>query len=164
MLVTELSAETRAVADLLAATPVDAGVTMAELSQAIGRDITKCRHVIAAARRVAMRESGAVFSSERGVGYRRLSPDRASLVLGPGARKHIRRTARHAQRGLIAATSRSNDLPPETQRRISAEISVLGLVEHLSRDKVMVPADDASLKPMPVAVAAKEFFSRIVGA
>lgn len=163
MISTELSADARAVADLLSAVPVGDLATFATISAAIGRDITACRHVLAAGRKVAEREAGAVFVSERGKGLRRLSAERATETVGTAARAHIRTTARRASRTLIAATTRMNDLPPAVQRRLSAEISALSLVEHLSRDTIVKPAPDAPLRPTPVAVTARAMMAALTG-
>jgi hypothetical protein len=158
MLTTELSADARAVADVLIATPVGELASLPALSAAIGRDITACRHVLATARRVAEREAGAVFACEPRAGYRRVSAEAAAQVVGGAARGHIRRAARRARRSIVEATKRANDLTPEAMRRASAEITVLGMMEHLSRDAVALPKADAPAKPEPVAIAARRLF------
>lgn len=163
MIQTELSADTRTLADMLAACPVGEAVTLAGMSDAIGRDVTTCRHIVASARKVAQRESGAVFSVERGIGLRRMSAERVTETVGATARGHIRRTASRAKRTLLAATAGANDLSPEAQRRLAAEVSVLGLMEYLSRDNVTKPTADAPTKPTPVAVTARNLLTVITG-
>ena len=163
MIQTELTADARTLADLLIACPVEGSVTLALASQAIGRDITKCRHVLASARRVALREEGVVFTTERSAGLRRISAERATEVIGPVARKHIRKTAGRAKKALIAATEGSNDLSPDAQRRRAAEISALGLMEHIARDTINRPANDAPTKPTPVGITAQALLQRIKG-
>lgn len=163
MIQTELSADTRAIADMLASCPVGELITLAAMSAAIGRDVTTCRHIVQSARKVAQREGGAVFSVERAVGLRRMSAERVTETVGATARGHIRRTAGRARRTLLAATAGSNDLSPEAQRRLAAEVSVLGLMEHLSRDSVTKPAPDAPIKPTPVAVTARTLLTVITG-
>lgn len=163
MISTELSADARAVANLLSSVSVGDLATFATISAAIGRDITTCRHVLAAGRKVAERESGAVFATERGKGLRRLSAERATETVGSAARAHIRTTARRASRTLVAATSRMNDLPPAVQRRLSAEISALSLVEHLVRDAAVRPVENGPLKPTPVAVTARAMMAALTG-
>lgn len=161
MIQTELSADTRAVADVLVACSVGGVTTFATMSAAIGRDITLRRYILTAARRVAQREAGAVFVSERAIGLRRISAERATETVGSTARRHIRRTARRAKSALLAATNGVNDLPPVAQRRLAAEVSALGLIEHLSRDAASKPSDDAPTKPQPVAVTARDMLARI---
>ena len=163
MIQTELSPDARTVADVLIACPVGELVTLAAMSAAIGRDITGCRHVLATARRVAMREVGAVFTTEPRTGLRRLSAERATEVIGPNARQHIRRTAGKARRALVAATDGANDLSDSALRRRAAEISALGLMEHIARDVTVKPSSDAPTKPTPVAVTARNLFAVITG-
>jgi predicted nucleic acid-binding protein len=161
MIQTEMSADTRAIADLLAAAPVGATVSHAAMSAAIGRDVTTCRHIVTAARRAAQREAGAVFVTERGTGYRRLPAEEVARVVGSNARQHIRRTAGRAKRALTAGTARANDLPPAVQRQVAAEVSALALIEHISRDAAVKPSDDAPTKPTPVAVTARNLLTAI---
>ncbi len=161
MIQTELSADTRAVADVLAACSVGGVTTFATMSAAIGRDITLRRYILTAARRVAQREAGAVFVSERAVGLRRISAERATETVGSTARKHIRGTARRAKSALLAATNGVNDLPAAAQRRLAAEVSTLGLMEHLARDVMTAPKEDAPMKPQPVALTARDMLARI---
>jgi hypothetical protein len=163
VIATELSAEARAVADLLAQCPVGEVVTLAAMSAAIGRDIRTRRFVISTARRVAEREAGAVFTTERGAGYRRIDAARVADVIGTTARRHIRATARRSARTLNEGTRRLNDLPADVQRKVAAEMSVLGLLEHMARDKEVKIAPDGPMKPQPVAVTARAFLSAMVG-
>lgn len=163
MLHTELSADARTLADMLIACPIEDVITHDAMSSAIGRDVTLCRHVLATARRVALREVGAFFTAERSVGLRRVSAERATEIIGPNARKHIRKTAGKARRSLIAATETANDLPDDAMRRRAAEISALGLLEHISRDAPLRKATENTLKPLPVAVTARSFLAVISG-
>lgn len=161
MIQTEISADARAVADLLINCPVSELITLAAVSAVIGRDIRTCRHILATARRVAMREAGAVFTTEPRAGLRRLSAERATEVIGPNARRHIRKTAGKARRALVAATEGANDLPDDAMRKRAAEISALGLMEHIARDAAVKPAADAPTKPQPVAITARALFNVI---
>jgi hypothetical protein len=163
MMITELSNDARAVADLLASCQVGELVTYAAMSEAIGRNIKHYRHIIDAARRVAAREAGAVFAVERGDGYRRLEAAQVAPVLGSATRKHLRVTARRKIRTIRHGTDRANDLTPEDQRRVAAEISALGLIEHMARDQVARPADNGPTKPEPVAITARRFLSALTG-
>jgi hypothetical protein len=163
MLVTEISADTRAVVDALLACPIGETVTFAALSAAIGRDITRHRHIVVAARRVAEREAGAVFTNVRGVGYRRLDAETTVAVVAPAARKHIARSAKRAARSINAAISKVNYLPMEARRRAVHELGVLGIIEHAARERVPKLSDDAPTKPEPVAVVARRWLARMTG-
>jgi hypothetical protein len=163
-MITEVSADALAIADHLAKVPVGDMVTLATLSGIIGRDICAHRHLFYTAARIVLREHGAVFTTERNAGYRRLAPENVAAVVGPSSRKHIRRTACFGSRAIAAGTAGMNDAPPAVQRQIAAELSALGLVEHMARDAVVKPADDGPIKAEPVAVAAKRFLAVLLGA
>jgi predicted transcriptional regulator len=163
MLITELSADTRAIADLLLACPIGDTVSLASMSDAIGRDIRKHRHIIVTARRVVEREAGAVFASVRGIGYQRLDAERTVAVVAPAARKHIARSAKRAARSINEATRRVNDLPVEVRRRAVHELGVLGIIEHAARERAPKLTDDAPTKPEPVAVVAQRWLARMMG-
>lgn len=155
MLIHEISPEVRAVAELLMKCQPNEIVTFDEMSAAIGRSIFKRRHIIVSARRVAERENGAVFTSERSIGYKRLEAIAVADVVGTSARAHIRKSARRGVRSILHGTRRANDLPPEIQRKVAAEMSTLGLIEHISRDSNVKPNAEAPTKPQPVAVTAR---------
>ncbi len=161
MLISEASPEVRLIADMLIACPVGEVVTYTSMSVAIGRSILSRRHIVYAALKKAEKEVGAVFASIRGQGYKRLAASEVIEVVGSSARAHIRRTARRSARTLNEGTRRHNNLKPEEQRKVAAEMSVLGLIEHISRDKVVAPKEDAPTKPQPVAVTAREFLKAL---
>lgn len=163
MIITELSADARAVADVLIATPVGQVVTFKAIAATLGRDVRNCRHIMTTARRVAEREAGAIFTSERGQGYRRLEADRVADVVAPTARATIRRRARRTRRTLEAMMQRTNDMPADTARRVSREIGVFGVMEYLARDQVAKPAADAPTSPQPVAKAARDLLASLTG-
>ena len=162
-MITEVSADALAIAAHLAVVPIGEIVTHGTLSGIIGRDIRDHRHLFYTAARIVQRDHGAVFATERNAGYRRLAPENVAAVVGPSSRKHIRRTARLGARAIAAGTAGMNDAPPAVQRQIAAELSALGLVEHMARDAVAKPADDGPTKAEPVAVAAKRFLT-VIGA
>lgn len=161
MLIAELSPEARSIADLLNSTEVAGLVTFQAMSTAIGRNILTRRYIVYTAMKLAERETGAVFMAVRGQGYKRLAASEVVEIVGSSARAHIRRTARRSAKTLNEGTRRCNNLAPEMQRKVAAEMSVLGLIEHISRDKVVVPKEDAPTKPQPVAVTAREFLKAL---
>jgi hypothetical protein len=163
MLITELSADTRTIADLLLACPIGETVRFDAMSDAIGRDVRKHRHIIATARRVAEREAGAVFVSIHKVGYKRLNAEGAVTVVAPAARTHIARSAKRASRAINAAVRRANDVPMDLRRRAVYELGVLGLIEHAARERVKTLPAEAPTHPEPVALVAKRFLARMTG-
>lgn len=161
MIITDLSPDARAVADLLAACPVGETITHAAVSSVIGRNITSCRHIVYTAMRVAQREAGAVFVTLRGEGYRRIEPAQIAATVGQAARQHIRRTAGRARRTMVAGTARMNDLQPDAQRRLAAEVSAMSLIEHVTQDARVKPGSDAPTAPTPVAITAQRLLASL---
>lgn len=161
MIPNELSADAAAIVDRLQEVPHGGTITHGEISAVIGRDIRNCRHILYAALRVVQREHGVIFAGLRGVGYERMTTERVVEVVGPDTRRAIRRKARRGVKALVAATKGPNSLTPEQQRKASTEIGVLGLIEHLSRDRHAKPAPEASLKPEPVAVVARRLLDEL---
>lgn len=161
MIVTEISPDTRAMATRLLAVPVGGSVSYADLSAAIGRDVRaeNTRYLIYAGMKLAQREAGAIFANDRGKGYVRLAADDAHKV-GHTARSRVRRIARHASKQIHAALTRANDVAPESQRKANAELSALGLLEHVAKDRNVVPSE-TDTGPTPVAITARQFLERI---
>jgi hypothetical protein len=160
-IITEVHPDAMRIAEHLITVPVGEVVLHATLTSIIGRDIREHRHLFYSAARRAQKDGGVVFATERGIGYRRLAPEAVAAVVGPSVRKHIRRSARFGQRAIAAGTAKMNDATPATQRQIAAELSALGLIEHIARDAVTKPTDDGPTKAEPVAVAAKRFLTKI---
>lgn len=162
MLAIDIHQDTRRIADALAAVPPGTLISLDAISAVIERDIRRARWYLYSAMHIAERESGAVFATERGMGYRRLIADEI-VKIGQTSRARIRRQARRGNRSISAGVAGVNDLKPETLRRILAEQSSLGLLEHIARDKNLPTVSEQDIRPLPVASAAKEFL-RIIGA
>ena len=162
MLSLDLHQDTQTIADLLASCPNGGTVALADITAAIGRDITGCRYLVYGAMRVAERDSGAVFASVRGVGYRRLLASEIAEV-GQTARAKIRRAARHGVRTISAGMAGANDIAPDAMRKILAEQSALGMLEHMARDKNLPKLTETDTRPLPLAVTARAFL-RSIGA
>jgi hypothetical protein len=158
MLNTEISPDVAALVDVLQATSPGQTATYLTLSEAIGRDVRACRYLITSARRIAAREHGAVFANEMLKGYTRLTTEQLSGV-GATARARVRRTSRTASRYIRQGADRANDVEPTAQRRINAELSVLGLIEHVASDKIAAPSPAHDTHPEPVAIVARRLFN-----
>lgn len=158
MINTEISPDVAALVAALTACSPGAQISYAALSETIGRDITTCRWLVESARHIAAREHGAVFANIRGAGYARLTTDQLAGV-GATARSRIRHTARKAAKLITRGAEKANDVAPETQRRLNAEISALALVEHIADDKAAKPAAVHDTRPEPVALMARRLFA-----
>ena len=161
MIPNTISADTTAIADKLLSVPVGECISLAILSDALGRDITKARHLLYSAFRVVRRDNGFIFTTVRGIGYRRLSAKGVTDFVGTSARAHIRRTARKAKATIEDGIRHANDLPPDIQRKAMSEISSLALLEHIAKDAMVKPQNDSPMKPEPVAITARRFLARI---
>jgi hypothetical protein len=144
------NADVRTLADLFSSTSTDDVTTYADLSGAIGRSIKACRWLIYKALKLANAETGALFGTVHGVGFKRLSSQDAHYV-GHGIRRKIRRSSRRGQTMIGRTVEMANDMPPSAKRKAYAEISVLGLIEHIARDRAVNHVSEQAEKPMPVA-------------
>ena len=147
--ITEISTEVRAIADRLAAVPVGETVSYGDLSEALGADVRVRRYLVLAAIRATNVEAGAIFGSVRGVGYKRLPAEDAHMV-GALTRRRIRRAARRAEKTIVRAVAVANTMPEEAKLRAYREISVLGMIGHLTADRTAATAPLES-RPQPVA-------------
>ncbi len=168
MLDTTISLETAALIEALTAVPLGATATYADLSRAVGRDVTTlARSGLASARRIAAREHGAVFVPVRGLGLRRLPPEEAPEI-GAAGRRKVRRAARNATRTMLRLAESSNGLPPEAQRKLAAEVAALGLIEHVSGDKPAAAIEAARAEGGPAvmtpAMTARLLADQLTGA
>jgi hypothetical protein len=154
-----LSAETRALADLFAATTVGGTITFAAMSEAIGRGIEARRYIALRAMQIANKETGAIFGSVRGVGYQRLAAADAHMI-GAHARGRIRRTAKRTADAITCAINTANDMPDDAKRRAFAEVNALSLMQHLARDK-QVSAATPEPRAEPVAITMRRFAEQI---
>ena len=154
--VTDISPEIKAISRLLLDCPIGGVVTIDQLSSAIGQDIRNVRYLIYNAMGVVLDETGAVFSSVRKVGYQRLTSEEVKDI-GAHCRSRIRSTARIGQRRMKKATAKSNSMTPDDRREVMRECGILGMLEHMSRDKskeaVKQQEEDA---PLPYAVVVSQ--------
>lgn len=161
MLITELSTEARVLADRLAEVPHGELIPLSAISETLGRDITRCRHILYSALKVVQRETGASFAVERGKGYRRLGAEDAPATIGNATRARIRNQARRGGAAIRSAVAHSNNLSPDVARRANAEMNALGLLEHIARDRNVTQAAKTADRPATVAEAGRDFLARI---
>ena len=162
MINTEISTEVKAILDLLLKTQIGQTVTYTEISEAIGREIKAYRWVALRALDIAARDHGILFGNVKGAGYVRLSSDQLASV-GHTARHHIARKAKKAQRNLSRASEAQN-LSPTVALKVNAEISSLGLIREMSKDRYAEPPANAPEHPEPVAIVARRFVDKLKGA
>lgn len=156
----DIHPDTRRLADALSAVQRGEIITLDEISEVVDRNIRACRYLFYGAQKIAQRESGAVFATERGMGYRRLTTEEIH-TLGQTARARIRGTSRRAVKSITQGIAGSNDIDPVVHRKILSEQSVLGLLEHIARDKNLPPISEKETRPLSVAVTAKAFLRSI---
>lgn len=154
-----LSTDVRALTDRFLGTPIGEMITFSDMSKALEADILARRYLIQKAITVASREAGAIFSSIRGIGYKRLSAEDAPL-LGSHARGRIRSTSRRTAGAIIRAISSANDVSEKARIDAFREVSALQLVQHVATERAAkaIPATD---KPQPVAATLRAMMMNI---
>jgi hypothetical protein len=157
----ELSADARRLAEALAGFPIGYLVSHAQLTRLLGRDVATCRHVLYRAMRVVQREHGAIFASVHGKGYRRLSTEGLVETVGSHARSRIRGTARRAALTLRDGVRAANDVTPAAQRKASAELAVLGMIQHMARDRTVERLEASARPPESVASTARAMLRKL---
>jgi hypothetical protein len=130
------------------------------MSKVIDRNIRACRYLFYSAQKIAQRESGALFATERHKGYRRLTTEEFPII-GQTARASIRGTSLRAKKSLAQGLAGLNDIDPAVHRKIMAEQSVLGLLHHITFDKHLPPIPEKANRPLSVAATAKAFLRSI---
>ena len=157
----ENEADIAALVEELAAAAVGETATYERLSAAVGRDIQSSRWLLIAAMKRMQNDCGAVFGCVRKVGYKRLSV--ADIPgMGEAARSSLRGKARRARKQIKASLDGANDTTSEQRRRAFAEMSALGLMEHIARsgtDEGMKA--ETEQRPLPVAIAGRAFMKHI---
>lgn len=132
-----------AIKDRLAEASIDEVVPHKELRALVPEDVSYLSHYVLAqrAQRLLNAESGAVFATVRGEGYRRLAHTVGADYVSQVALLRIRRQSRHGQKLATFAIEFANDANHEDKRRVYQKLATLGLVEHLTLRK--------SVKTMP---------------
>lgn len=163
MISTQISPDVAALVGRLITSKPGDDVVYADLNTAVGRDVVKtARYLVLRALDVAARDHGAVFANIKGVGYRRLAPEDAH-TLGATARESIRRKSRKARKRILSATSRVNHLDAESARKTNAELSVLGVIEHVTHTKSARPVASHETAAEPVAITMQRLLREMGG-
>jgi hypothetical protein len=137
-----------AVAECLMAISIDQIATYEKLSRVAGCDVRQSnRWIVLQALELLNREHGVVYACERGTGYRRLSSESGVKHAGEKGLNRSRNAARNARRQLENAVHHANDLTPAEQRTANQRLAVLGLVEHLTKAKVVKTMPDEPKNP-----------------
>ena len=163
MLSIEISTNVQALVEKLITVSPGEMITYAELSSAIGcNSMQRHRPALQRAIDIARRDYGVSFSNKRGTGYARMTTEQVP-TLGHDARASIGRKATRAAKRICQSTSRANDIPDDTMRKINAELSVLGLIVMAAKDATAKPIDAHAVRPEPVAIIARRFVEALVG-
>lgn len=145
----QVNADLRTLTDLLCVASVGDVVSYADMSAAIGSDIRIRPWLVPRAVVLANRDQGALFACINGIGQKRLSAAEAHL-LGHAVRRRIGRASRRTAKLITRGMEVANDIPAEAKRKAYAELNTLGLLAHISRDRVTA-ATASDDKPMPIA-------------
>lgn len=153
----QLSADSKALIDVLSSARVGELVPYATLNRAIGRDVRQFRGAINTALSILEKEHQRVFSCVPTEGYKRLS-DKEIIGTADGYTQKIRRAAKRSARKL--ACVKFDDLPPEQQLAHNARMTVMAMVSEttslaaVKRVEAAVSDSNAALPAAKAAVAA----------
>jgi len=129
--------EVLAVAELMMTTSIDQIVRYEDMSRVAGCDVRHKRWIVIQAKTLINREHGIVMAPVRGVGYRRLGSETGVKHAGEKAMKRTRSAAKNGRNTLENALGRANDIAPSDLRHAYQRLTNLGMIEHLSQDKVV---------------------------
>ena len=136
---------------VLQAAAVGELVPYSALSAAIGRDVRRQGYLLATARRDANNASGALFGTVWKMGYKRLAPDEVHTI-GGMVRGRIRRSAKRTGHMISQALQTANEMDPEARRKAVSEVTVLGMVAHLTSETATRKHDARETVP-PLAMS-----------
>ena len=136
----EVSLETRLLTDALLDAPVGEVVTFAALSEKVGYDTHGGDPRLQSALRRAFSMQDAVFSSVRGVGYKRLNDDEKITSVAT-ARDRARRASKREMRKL--ATVEFDSLSPEMKVRHNAEMTMMNALHLFGKDSSVAKIETA---------------------
>ena len=158
----ENAADVSRLVERLRAVSIGETISFAQLDTAIGRSVQKRRYLLMRAMDRLSAETGAVFESVFGVGYRR-SPVEHIPAVGVRARGRIRRIAKRGAKRLSNAAARANDMPSPIALEINRELAVLGMIQSMSRDNTAKKAtvDTTDTSPAPLAVVAQRLIEAL---
>jgi hypothetical protein len=129
--------EVLAVAELMMTTSIDQIVRYDDMSRVAGCDVRQKRWIVIQAKTLINREHGVVMAPKRGIGYRRLASETGVKHAGEKAMKRTRSAAKNGRKTLENALGRANDIAPSALRHAYQRLTNLGMIEHLSQDKVI---------------------------
>jgi hypothetical protein len=160
--VSENTADVERLVERLRAASIGETIPFADLDSVIGRSVQKRRYLLVRAMDRLNAETGAVFESVFGEGYRRVEIEKVPNV-GLYARKRIRRIARRGVKRMSNAMAKANDLPSPVALSINREIAVLGVIQSLSRDSMAgkVRSDASATSPTPQAIVARRLMEAL---
>lgn len=126
----EMSLETRLLVDLLSKVEPGGNVTFDEMAGKVGEKVAGDYSPLQSAKRIVFNETGAVFSSVRGVGYVRL---RDSEIVGDAAadRRRVYRMTKRATRKL--ATVDFSKLSQADQLTHNVEMTIFNAQRNLAK-------------------------------
>lgn len=122
-------------------------VSLRQLGDAAGYDLTADRWIVSSALKAVNAEYGAVFATVRGEGYRRLAHGEGALFAGGRGLYRVRRASRAAIKAATNSAKYANDMTPDQRRRHNQQMASLGLISHLTMARTVETFPDAA--PLP---------------
>jgi hypothetical protein len=135
-----------ALVDRFLATSIDTVIMFEQMSEVISAVYSRScdardnenRCLIAEAKKFVNKHHGVTFSSERGIGYRRLAANPGvNHNVANGLKVQGRAARRWGNRIKFGLKGSSNDLTPDTQRSANQALAVCNMVSYLAKEKTV---------------------------
>ena len=161
MLVHKADLEIPIIINMMAELSVGEILRYEAIDQALGRNCRlKDRQKLLAAKKRAARDHYVILETVTKVGYRRLPSDELSSVTR-AAHRAIRNKASNGVRLATLGLESANDISPDEHKKVLSDISNLGLIVQLSKERNRPTVTDD--KPIPYALVAEQFLARMRG-
>lgn len=134
---------------VLCACPVGQTISYEEISRASGQHLTCHSHLLRDGLKKANEQTGAAFRNVRLVGYERLEAVEVPAAFGKSSRERARRSHRRASAVISNTTAKSNSMSNKDKLKAFAEMTHLGLLEHLSKDRAAPKLPEGTLPTDP---------------
>lgn len=124
----EASNDVKLLVEKMSKTSIGDTIQYDEMTQLVGRDIKKNRHLIESARRILMRHHSMVFRCVMNEGYKRLDDSTVVDTVNSDRKKRIRKQARFAVLELSAVDY--DNLDRQKQIQHNSGMAMFGVVVH----------------------------------
>lgn len=116
--------------------PIEGRFDYGLLRKETGLDVARQRYLLERAFKILVTEDGIVFANVFGSGYERL-PDSRVHETSIRDRMFIRNKAKRRAKAIKSVVAKSNGLDINSNRRLGAEVAILGLIGRAAEDRTV---------------------------